>query len=278
MSHYEMTAFDRMEEQAETQLPAKQVPIGNTHKAKLQDLGDEQPAPKRPRKHLDVSTVSFEFPTASTEEQHVNTSDLRQAVMESPMKRTKTEEVQVSKASKTGEYCFDAEGALDDITVKQCNKRGVQFSSTFHVHQISAEEYADSLAIWWSNEELSQRLDSDVHEVASTSRKSLLLAMELCLGRRVSREESQVALRLAKSSCRGLERDMMPCLRERRKQVRSSVLQHQKELKNRMAGDGTMDGEASSLLASHYQTLSAPDVRLAQLLGRGDALHISSHV
>lgn len=86
---------------------------------------------------------------------------------------------------------------------------------------------------------------------------------------------------LANSPARGLECQVVPCMRQRRHQVRTTFLKSQASLRRWTAPNDDATSSAitkritpalqQQALSEHYQQLSRPSQRVAQLLGEGDA-------
>lgn len=80
---------------------------------------------------------------------------------------------------------------------------------------------------------------------------------------------------LAGSAARGLESQIVPCIRQRRKQVVTTFLKSQRSLANyRIPTDGSsfsVDWQQRAL-SEHYQKLAGPAQRVAHWLAAGDAL------
>ena len=76
---------------------------------------------------------------------------------------------------------------------------------------------------------------------------------------------------LADSPLRGLEREMTPCFRQRKKHVVANVLQSQKALLAWKSNNAKDAHKGAQVLANHYRKLALPASKFAQLLAQGDA-------
>jgi hypothetical protein len=79
---------------------------------------------------------------------------------------------------------------------------------------------------------------------------------------------------ISNSPARGLEREMLPCFRQRRKEAIRSFLKSQMALQSWRCpeGRGFSPDFQQRALSEYYQKLSRPAAYLAQLLGEGDAM------
>jgi hypothetical protein len=111
-------------------------------------------------------------------------------------------------------------------------------------------------------EEDQGRDDNDCDEASSSSSNSS-----------VSSIDTTAPLFVARSEARGLEREVLACFRQRRKQVIRDLLKAQTALKS-WRGDKqqvfSLEFQQKAL-SQHYQRLARPSVRFAQILADGDA-------
>ena len=176
----------------------------------------------------------------------------------------------------TMDYC--SEDATDADSM-DCDNTVVDSDTTI--------THKDKSNLWFSYEDLQDirlreanvvkihRFSEDyMEEVAS-------LLGEACSSMKATIQQKQAAVDihvstefLAKSAARGLECQIMPCIRQRRKQVVATFLKSQTSLQQWKAPqDGrhfTPDFQQQAL-SEHYQKLARPAQLLAQLLAAGDA-------
>jgi len=136
---------------------------------------------------------------------------------------------------------------------------------------------------WFSPDELNQVLLREVRIVQTFSASDLYRQQVMQLLSNVTHQDASTQVEaphqyVADSPARGLESQIVGCIRVRRKQVVQTFLKSQKGLS---AWRGPAEGGSEEVmltadfqrhaLAEHYQKLSAPAVRLACLLAQGDA-------
>ena len=115
-----------------------------------------------------------------------------------------------------------------------------------------------------------------------TYKQDLLQVLGAACGKHLSASDDGVeaaTFALADSAMRGLEREMSPCFRQRKKQVVANVLTSQQALVQWRNNNSKLDAKAAykytaKILGTHYRKLAQPACTFAQLLGQGDALWV----
>ena len=98
----------------------------------------------------------------------------------------------------------------------------------------------------------------------------------------LTQTQAQQAMFVAGNAARGLESQIIPCIRQRKKQALQAFFKSQHALQQwrgydpntRVVCQLTPELQRQAL-SDHYHKLAAPAVRLAQLLAQGDAIAIS---
>jgi hypothetical protein len=156
------------------------------------------------------------------------------------------------------------------------------------VHLVPLVDDADMAAVWYSAQELQHFRSCDAHWVRcyksycdDVYKQQLFRVLGTACGKQSHSTEMNALV--ADSPIRGLERDMTPCFRLRKKHVVSNVLASQAALLawNQKHHPTSKDGkdtttmmrrlQGEQLLALHYHKLALPATRFARLLAEGDA-------
>lgn len=160
---------------------------------------------------------------------------------------------------------------------KAHNKKRVRFGHE-HVHEVARVEATDVPSLWYSPQEYYHNRRCDAHWVSfythcdDSYKQQLFQVLGVACGKAAPARDPLVAL--ADSQMRGLEREMTPCFRQRKRQVVANVLQSQAALtawKN-TSGSNKCAHKGAEILAAHYRKLALPAARFARLLAQGDAL------
>ena len=211
-----------------------------------------------------------------------------------------TDEHDASQGHNNNKRCRLDASAHDDAPIPKkqrthSHKRRVQFHVDEqdhivpHIRIVSRIEADDAPQVWYSHDELNHQRQVDAYWIhcfrdcrcdhnpmMNEYRDDLLQVLGAACGKLSSSTVVLSAQALATSSWRGLEREMSPCFRQRKKQVAANVLQSQAALqawKSNATNVSKQDAEnyTSRLLAAHYHKLAVPAGRFARLLGQGDA-------
>jgi hypothetical protein len=141
------------------------------------------------------------------------------------------------------------------------------------VHTVPLVDDADMADVWYSAQDLQHFRSCDArwvrcyHSYCDTYKHQLFRVLGTACGKQSHSSEMNAIV--ADSPIRGLEREMSPCFRLRKKQVVTNVLQSQAALLAWQNDKQTNQGE--QVLALHYHKLALPATRFAQLLAEGDA-------
>lgn len=139
---------------------------------------------------------------------------------------------------------------------------------------VSRVEAIDAPYVWYSAAEFHHSRRCDAHWVNfynhcdDSYKQELFQVLGAACGKLATAEAPLAAL--CDSACRGLEREMTPCFRQRKKQVVGNVLQSQSALLAYNKSSNTDKG--AEVLAAHYRKLALPATRFARLLAHGDAI------
>jgi hypothetical protein len=150
------------------------------------------------------------------------------------------------------------------------------------LHLVPLVDDADMAAVWYSPEELhhSRRCDARwvrcYQSYCDMYKQQLFRVLGTACGKQSHSTEMNASV--ADSPIRGLERDMTPCFRLRKKQVVHNVLASQSALVawNQKQNQNTKEShmmrlQGEQVLALHYHKLALPAMRFARLLAEGDA-------
>ena len=171
----------------------------------------------------------------------------------------------------------EAETASESpATKKQRRSKRVTFGSA-SVRTFSRVEPEEAPFVWYSASEFFHSRRCDAYWINfythcdDTYRQELIKVLGAACGKLAPTPEPLMVL--SSSPARGLEREMTPCFRQRKKQVVGNVLQSQAALQayketNKTA---TNDHKSAEILARHYRKLALPAARFARLLAQGDA-------
>jgi hypothetical protein len=166
------------------------------------------------------------------------------------------------------------------------------------IHEIERVDEMDIPNVWWTQEEMNHHRYCDGYLIHFYSRCDAymnqllqLLGMACgkhtndshCNGITASSTTARAAFVISHCDARGLEREMVPCFRQRKKHVVANVLKSQASLRTWKGSkqattadnkNAKPDDFAAQVLASHYRKLAQPAIRFACLLAQGDAQEV----
>ncbi|CAB9518075.1 expressed unknown protein [Seminavis robusta] len=158
-------------------------------------------------------------------------------------------------------------------------KKSVRFDMAQNTTEVVDRTHHDTDTLWFSAQELSKIRHREAH-VLHNHRSSDYYVHQITqlLGmacHSTTTSTTSVAIKdaisfVSSSTARGLEKEAVACVRQRRKQVIRTFLQSQHVLLQR-AHQFSPDYRATAL-SRHYQKLARPAVRLAQMIAHGDAM------
>ena len=176
----------------------------------------------------------------------------------------------------------ESESHEEPATKKQRRNKRVSFATNNSVHTVSRVEKEDAPRVWYSADEFYHSRRCDAHWINFYShcddkyKQELFQVLGAACGKLPAARAPLVAL--SSSPARGLEREMTPCFRQRKKQVVGNVLQSQAALLAYASTkniDGNNAHKGAEILANHYRKLALPATRFARLLGQGDAAAVA---
>ncbi|CAB9518074.1 expressed unknown protein [Seminavis robusta] len=156
------------------------------------------------------------------------------------------------------------------------------------IHIVPRVSEMDAPSVWYSTEEFHHTRRCDAHWIRfynnSTSsqeedyKQHLFRVLGTACGK--MEQDTHSITELADSPLRGLEREMTPCFRLRKKHIVQNVLTSQKALvawnKQQQSTTTCSSDKGAEILASHYRKLALPASRFARLLAQGDAQVVAS--
>lgn len=164
------------------------------------------------------------------------------------------------------------------LTKKQRTKKTVTFGNEY-IHEVDRISDIDARSVWMSDEEFYHGRRCDNHWINfhtccdGSYRQELYQVLGAACGKMEALEGPVLAL--ANSDCRGLEKDMTPCFRQRQKHVVRNVLQSQSAMVAALNANNEKANhqhKGAEILAAHYRKLALPSSRFARLLAQGDAI------
>ncbi|CAB9525417.1 expressed unknown protein [Seminavis robusta] len=204
---------------------------------------------------------------------------------------TMTATIITSNNNKRTMECYEDLSNRNKKRCKMIAKKRVHFSDfdeddtpREQVHIVPRVSAEDAPAVWYTLREMQQGRQQDSHWLKFFScykqprdayKQQLFQVLGTACG--AVPEDMRVNAELANSPVRGLEREMAPCFRQRKRQVIANVLESQRALRewhqsnNNTDNKDMIDMKGAELMAAHYQKLTLPAVRFAQLLAQGDA-------
>ena len=201
------------------------------------------------------------------------------AAQTSPVTTNTENSVSRKRTRRVSEACCD----MSPPDKKQRTvKKSVRFNSIVHFAVVECVDPVDAPKVWYSKEEfrLAKRRDQQLvrEELNAAFGEALVDVLEATTSSS-SDSHSSVGLKpqsrhaIAHSPFRGLERELLPCFRQRKRQVMANILKSQatlkawKELHPEKPADHT-----AMILAGHCRKLARASQRFARLLAQADAM------
>lgn len=153
--------------------------------------------------------------------------------------------------------------------VRKC----VCFNDIVNVAVVDRVDESEAANVWFSKEDLREAVRRDQRDVARlTPSYAEVLVDVLEAVTASSNTQLTPHCRAALAEIRGLERDMLPCFRQRRRRVMQNVLNSQTSLVAwKKANPDKPSHHTIHILATHCKKLSRPAQRFARLLAQADA-------
>ena len=168
---------------------------------------------------------------------------------------------------------------------KKCRtapRKSVRFDLSQNTQHASQLPPIDALildALWFSHEDLFQiRMREGgvikVHKFCDYYIHQMTCLLGVACGACEESDDCTPQLFVAQSPARGLEKEVLPCVRHRRKEVIQTLLRAQRALQKHPQ-KFTPEFQQTAL-SQHYIRLARPSSRLAQLIAQGDELALQS--
>ena len=170
--------------------------------------------------------------------------------------------------------------STSSCTTEAKPKKQVRFQEEPQIYTYDRVEAYDVPLVWLTREEMQCNRYHDGQWIQCYSGydpylNDLLQLLGMACGKSVTSFDT--ATEVADAQVRGLEREISPCFRQRKRQVVANVLRSQaalkawKEKRCQEQDDPNADDFAAKVLSRHYRKLAQPSVRFARLLAQGDA-------
>lgn len=157
-------------------------------------------------------------------------------------------------------------------------KKSVHFHNLVLVAFVGSVEDVDAPNVWYSSADMraSKQRDQKMirEQLTEDFGEALVDVLEATMTTSSSPSlKPQSCAAVAQSPFRGLEREMLPCFRQRKRQVAANVLKSQAALRAwKVLHPEKPADHTAMILATHCRRLARPSKQFARLLAQADAM------